>query len=115
MDLELMLGLRDHISVDSHVPGKLKLKFGIKVIANPKVILYVKDNGFGPPKGQDMPGVGKTSFNPLTRCMTMNYDATVLKPELLQELFTCKCEKDFQNAAQALADAAHFDLATFLN
>ncbi|NDV28560.1 hypothetical protein [Desulfovibrio sp. JC010] len=115
MDLELMLGLRDHINIEKHTPGSLKLKFGMELIVNPKVVKYVKVNGFGPPKGEEMPGMTGTRFNPLTRCMTISYDEEILKPELLQKLFTCECEDEFQHAAQELADAAHFDLATFLH
>lgn len=115
MDLDLMLGLRDHITVGSHVPGRLKLKFDLGVIGNPKVIRYVKVNGFGPPKGQDMPGINRTSFNPLTRSMTMFYDAGVIEPELLHRLFTCESVSEFQKTAVELADLVDFDLSTFLN
>ncbi len=115
MDIGLMLSLRDHITVGSHTPGKLKLKFDLVVIGNPKVIKYVKTNGFGPPKGQDFPGILKTSFNPLTRSMIMLYDDGVIEPQLLHELFTCESSEEFQEIAIELADTVHFDLATFLN
>ena len=113
MDLDLMLGIRGHIQIGSHVPGKLKLKFGLGVIRNPKVIDYVKLNGFGPPKGQDMPGVKKTSFNLLTRCMTMLYDKDVIEPETLHRLFISESEEEFEAIANELADTCEFDLAGF--
>ncbi|OEU68611.1 MAG: hypothetical protein BA863_16825 [Desulfovibrio sp. S3730MH75] len=115
MDLDLMLGLRDHITVGSHIPGKLKLKFDLSVVGNLKVIKYVKMNGFGPPKGQDMPGITKTSFNPLTRSMTMFYDDEIIEPELMHRLFTCESIDEFQETAVELADVVNFDLSTFLN
>lgn len=115
MDLDLMLGLRSHITVGSHTPGRLRLKFDLGVIGNPKVIRYVKVNGFGPPKGQDMPGITKTSFNPLTRSMTMLYDQSVIEPELLHRLFTCESAEEFQTIAEELAQTVDFDLTTFLN
>ena len=115
MDLDLMLGLRDHITVGSHIPGKIKLKLDMGVIGNPKVIRYVKLNGFGPPKGQDMPGIGKTSFNPLTRSITMCYDDEVIAPQLLHNLFTCESAEEFQDIAVELADTVNFNLSTFLN
>jgi hypothetical protein len=115
MDLDLMLGLRDHITVGNHTPGRLKLKFDLGVIGNPRVIRYVRTNGFGPPRGQDMPGINKTSFNPLTRSMVMDYDDTVIAPETLHRLFTCESVDEFRETAIALADACNFDLATFLN
>lgn len=115
MDLDLMLGLRSHITVGSHIPGKLKLKFDLGVIKNPKVIQYVKVNGFGPPKGQDMPGITKTSFNPLTRSMVMDYDDEIIEPELLHRLFTCESAEEFQETAIVLADTVQFELANFLN
>lgn len=113
MNLDLMLGIRSHITIGSHVPGKLKLKFGLGVIKNPKVIDYVKVNGFGPPKGQDMPGVKKTRFNPLTRCMTMEYDKEVIEPKLLHRLFVSKSEEEFETIATQLANTCEFDLAGF--
>lgn len=113
MDLDLMLGLRSHIHIGSHVPGRLKLKFGLGVIGNPKIIEYVKVNGFGPPKGQHMPGVKKTSFNPLTRCMTMVYDKDVIEPEMLHKLFICENETEFEALANELAETCDFDLAGF--
>lgn len=113
MDLDLMLGIRRHITVGSHVPGKLRLKFGLGVIGNPKVIKYVKANGFGPPKGQDMPGVKKTSFNPLTRSMTMEYDKGIIEPETLHRLFVSESEEEFKAIANELADTCEFDLAGF--
>ena len=113
MNLDLMLGIRSHIRIGSHVPGKLKLKFGMGVIANPKVIEYVKVNGFGPPKGQGMPGVKKTSFNPLTRCMTMVYDKEVIEPETLHRLFISQTAEEFETIATQLADTCDFDLAGF--
>ncbi len=110
-----MLGLREHITVGSHTPGRLKLKFDLSVIGNPKVIKYVKVNGFGPPKGQDMPGITGTSFNPLTRSMTMRYDDRILDPRLLHRLFTCASVEEFQETATELAELVDFDLSTFLN
>lgn len=113
MDLDLMLGIRSHIQVGSHVPGKLKLKFGMGAIGNPKVIRYVKANGFGPPKGQDMPGVRKTTFNPITRCMTMVYDKDIIKPETLHRLFISESAEEFEAIANELADTCEFDLTGF--
>ncbi|THB63318.1 MAG: hypothetical protein D6E12_17240 [Desulfovibrio sp.] len=113
MDFDLMLGLRKHIQVASHRPGRLKLRFGLKIIGNAKVIEYVKENGFAPPKGQDMPGVTKTRFNPLTRSMTMMYDAGVIEPELLHKLFTSNSDEEFETRAHELAQTVDFDLAVF--
>ncbi|SKA71322.1 hypothetical protein SAMN02745704_00118 [Paucidesulfovibrio gracilis DSM 16080] len=115
MDLDLMLGLREHIRVTDHVPGKLTLRFGLGVIANPRVIRYVKENGFAPPKGCDMPGIGKTTFHALTRSMVLQYDRDVIMPELLHRLFTCENAVEFKSTAQELAATVHFDLTTFLN
>ncbi len=115
MDIDLMLGLREHITVGSHTPGRLRLKFDLGVIGNPKVIRYVKVNGFGPPKGQDMPGITGTKFNPLTRSMTMVYDDEIIEPELLHRLFTCENAAEFREIAVELADTVDFDLSTFLN
>ena len=111
MDLDLIIGLRGHLRVVSHTPGKLKLKVGLGVINNPKVIEYVKVNGFGPPKGQKTPGVRKTSFNPFTRSMTMQYDKTVIQPELLHRLFTSESADDVRRTAVTLAETVNFDLA----
>ncbi len=113
MDLDLLLGLQRHIHIGSHTPGKLKLKFDMSVIGNPKVVEYVKTNGFGPPKGQDMPGVQKTHFNPLTRSMTMIYDTDVIEPELLHRLFISESAEEFETIASQLADTCEFDLADF--
>ena len=115
MDLELMLGLRSHIHIGSHTPGKLKLKIGMGVIGNPKVIEYVKVNGFGPPKNQDMPGITKTRFNPLTRSMTVLYDKDMIEPELLHRLFISRSAEEFEAVAAQLADTVDYDLSTFLN
>ena len=113
MDLDLICGLRSHIRVGSHVPGRLKLKIGLSVIADPRVVEYVKVNGFGPPRGLDMPGVKRTRFNPLTRSMTMDYDKEIIEPELLHRLFVCRDAAEFGEAAQRLAAACDVDLAAF--
>ena len=68
MDLELMLGLRDHINIKKYTPGNLKLKFGMELIVNPKVVKYVKVNGYGPHKGQDMPGMSGTRRTSIPSC-----------------------------------------------
>jgi hypothetical protein len=115
MDLELLLELRNYISICSHTPGKLKLKFGLGVVRNPKVIRYVKVNGFGPPKGESMPGIIKTTFNPLSRSMTISYDKDVIRPELLHKLFICKNLDEFEDIAGQLASTVNFDLAAFCN
>jgi hypothetical protein len=113
MDLDLILGIRSHIRIGSHVPGTLKFKFGLAVMGNSKVLDYVRVNGFGPPKGQDMPGVRQTRFNPLTRCMTMVYDKDVINPELLHRLFISKSEEEFEAIAKQLAEICAFDLVGF--
>jgi|GEM_PF-1345113 len=111
LNLDLMLGIRSHISIGSHVPGKLRLKVGIAALANPKVVEYVRVNGFGPPRGQVLPGVTRSRFNPLTRSMTMEYDRTVIEPELLHRLFSGGSDEEFEAAANRLADACDIDLA----
>ncbi len=115
MDLDLLLGIRSHISIGGHTPGRLRLKFGLGVVRNEKVIEYVKVNGFGPPKGQDMPGITKTRFNPITRSMTVEYDRKVIRPELLHKLFVCKDETEFESIAQQLAETVDFDIEAFCN
>jgi len=113
MNLDLICGLRKHIRVGSHVPGKLTLKIGLSVIVDPGVVEYVKVNGFGPPKDLNMPGVKRTRFNPLTRSMTMDYDKEIIEPKLLHKLFVCENDQEFEAVAERLANACHVDLTTF--
>ncbi|MEF2232138.1 MAG: hypothetical protein V3571_14495 [Pseudodesulfovibrio sp.] len=113
MDLDLLCGLRSHIRVGSHVPGRLTLKIGLSVIADPRVVEYVRMNGFGPPRDLAVPGVKRTRFNPLTRSMTMDYDQAVIEPELLHRLFVCRDAAGFEEAAGRLAAACGVDLAAF--
>lgn len=115
MDLNLLLDLKKYISISGHTPGRLKLKLGIGAVRNPKVIEYVKVNGFAPPRGQKMNGIRKTSFNPITRSMLIEYDRDIIRPETLHKLFICEDSVEFDNLARQLASAADFDLENFLN
>ncbi|MUM76654.1 hypothetical protein GKC30_03290 [Pseudodesulfovibrio sp. F-1] len=113
MSLDLVYGLRDHVRVGSHVPGRLTLKIGLGVIADPRVIEYVRVNGFGPPAELSVPAVRRTRFNPLTRSMVMEYDRQIIEPELLHRLFVCEGEDEFGSVAASLAEACGVDIERF--
>lgn len=115
MNMELLVNLRRYISIGSHTPGKLKLKIGFGAIRNPKVVEYVKVNGFAPPKGNTLPGLKKTQFNPLTRSMIMTYNKNIIEPKLLHKLFSSKNAGEFTATAAELAESVGVDINTLFN
>ncbi len=88
MDLDLFQDLRRHFTIIHHIPGRMRIKFDAKIIANPVIKKFInKENDSLNTIYSIIPGAKKIRFNLWARSIIVEYDKTYIKPELIKELF----------------------------
>lgn len=84
MDFKTLARLRRHLEIKHHVPGRIRIKFSLAIVADPMVKKMANS-------GQDLPpGVKSARLNALARSVVIEYDADKFPPELLEELISTK-------------------------
>ncbi|MDD4732071.1 MAG: hypothetical protein PHX58_09075 [Desulfovibrio sp.] len=101
MDFNLLMPLRRHLTVAHHVPGRIRIKFGLGLLADPQAGKLMDEA-----RKQDLPpAVRSTRLNPLGRSVVIEYDPETLPPAQLAELLTTKDAERFTTLARELSQA----------
>ncbi|MFV0347268.1 MAG: hypothetical protein ACK5JO_01685 [Halodesulfovibrio sp.] len=80
MDFSTLAKLRRHLSIKHHIPGRLRLRFSKSVLADPAAVAVIK----APPAKPK--AVFKADLNLMAQSVTIEYDAQIIPPDLLNEL-----------------------------
>lgn len=84
MDFNLLMDLRRHLTIKHHVPGRVRIKFGLKLLTDPKAQALKKHS-----EGKASPDcIHSTKVNFFTRNVIIEYDPEILVPEKLHEALT---------------------------
>lgn len=98
MTKEDFLELREMLSIAHHVPGRLRIKFDLRILKHPAFELFMsleekyKDNG-----------ILKTRINPLARSLVLEYDPKRIKPLLWEDFFGSNDEEYVIELSQNIA------------
>lgn len=98
MDLEIVEGLRKHLSVVHHVPGRVRLKFEDALANHPWAERL-------PDEVRTLPGVRSIRVNILARSIVVEYDRAVIRPEWVLELFSTGSTDRIRGIVDALSAA----------
>lgn len=98
MHLETLMDLREYITIKHHVPGRIRLKFGLKLLADPRAQALKQEA-----QTRAQPACIKdTKINMFTRTVIIEYDPAVIQPETLHEALTTEDEARFNELAAEL-------------
>ena len=98
MDFNTLMDLRGYLTIQHHVPGRIRLKFGIKLLADPRARSLKEEVG-----GETLPpSIRNTKLNMFTRNVIIEYDPEIIVPETLHEALTTDDEARFQELAAEL-------------
>ncbi|MUM76646.1 hypothetical protein GKC30_03245 [Pseudodesulfovibrio sp. F-1] len=82
MNLSTLMTLRDHLKIQHHVPGRIRIKFTPALLADPRA-MALRD------KTTDLPAfVREVRVNVFTRDIVIEYDPKAVVPEALHEALT---------------------------
>ncbi len=98
MDFRIVMDLRKYLTIKHHVPGRIRLKFGMKLLADPRARELKEETSDKTPP----PCIKDTKLNLLARTVIIDYDPEVLEPEKLHEALTTTDEKRFKELATEL-------------
>ncbi|NDV24864.1 hypothetical protein [Desulfovibrio sp. JC022] len=94
MDFQLLMELRDYLTIKHHVPGRIRIKLAAKLLADPRTKKLKEEAGETPP-----PCIISSKFNFFTRNAVIEYDPEVIIPEKLHEALTTDDPERFQELA----------------
>lgn len=82
MDFATIASLREYLSVKHSLPGRIRIKFSLGIMADPEALKLAQS----PP---EMPeAVTNLDLNIFSRTLLIEYDAERVQPALLEELIT---------------------------
>lgn len=81
MDWEIVEDLQKHLRVAHHVPGRIRLSFDASLMGHPRVDKILQE-------GKTPSGVRSIRINAPARSIIIEYNREVIRPELMQELFS---------------------------
>ncbi|HKI81525.1 MAG TPA: hypothetical protein VKA04_07740 [Pseudodesulfovibrio sp.] len=95
MDFNTLMELRRHLAIQHHVPGRIRIKFSLKLLADPRAqtLWNEKDSRTQPS------WVRNTKVNMFTRNVIIEYDPQVVQPEKLHEALVTEDEARFSELA----------------
>lgn len=83
MDFQLLMELRQYLTIKHHVPGRIRIQFAMKLLTDPRAKRLKDEAGETPP-----PCIKSTKVNLITRNIIIEYDPAVIVPEKLHEALT---------------------------
>lgn len=98
MDFKTLMELRHHLSIRHHVPGRIRIQFGLKLLADPRARALKEEAADRP----QPPFIKQTKVNLFTRNVVVEYDPAVVPPETLHEALTTEDEARFEELAAEL-------------
>lgn len=100
MDFKLLMELRQYLSVAHHVPGRIRVKFSLKLLGDPRAKKAMDQAG----TKNLPPAVYSTRLNPLGRSVVIEYDPEAVDPNALAELLTTSDNARFEELAKELKE-----------
>lgn len=84
MNFGELVALRDCLDVAHHVPGRIRIRFSLALLARPeaKKLMDLSDNG------RCVPGFRGMRLNAAARSVVIEYDPAVIAPQKLEEVLT---------------------------
>jgi hypothetical protein len=90
MNLCELVALRDCLTVAHHVPGRIRIRFSLKLLARPEAHKLLAASG----NGRSVPGFRGMRVNAAARSAVVEYDPAIILPHKLEEaLTTCDEER----------------------
>lgn len=86
MNLGDLITLRDCLSVAHHVPGRLRLRFSLKLLADPRAHRLLEASN----AGAKVPGLRGYRLNAPARSVIIEYDPAVINPAKLGEALSTR-------------------------
>lgn len=100
MSLTLLMDLRRYLTVQHHVPGRIRLKFSPELLADPHAMeLKTQTDRHALP-----PCIRDTKINLFTRNIIIEYDPAELPPKKLHEVLITQDSKRFHALADELKE-----------
>lgn len=96
---ETLFSLRRHISVAHHVPGRIRLKFSLSVLDDPRARELIAAAEEAEPPAW----VLGRRLNKFGRSLVVEYDPAVVDHRLLEEALTTSDEARFMELAETFA------------
>jgi len=102
------MSLRKYLTIKHHVPGRIRIKFGLGLLADSNAHALKEKN-----QDRDRPDcIHSVKVNMFTRNITIEYDPDVVGPKLLQEILTTEDEVRFNELAAELESATKSNILT---
>ncbi|WP_419785974.1 HMA2 domain-containing protein [Pseudodesulfovibrio sp.] len=93
-----LMSLRKYLTIQHHVPGRIRIKFGLALLADPRAKAVREAS-----EGRSKPAcIHDVRINKLTRNIIIEYDPTVIDPKKLHEALTTLDEERFNQLAAEL-------------
>ncbi len=105
MDFNALAKLRRYLELKHHIPGRMRIKFDSSIRKDPQAMALAQEQGDLDPSG--MPGVTNIRTNLLARSVVIEYDPTLISPQLLEELATTKDANRAAEIAEQLYTTLH--------
>ena len=99
MDFQLLMELRDYLTIKHHVPGRIRVQFAAKLLADPRAKTLKEEAGCTPP-----PCIKSSKFNLLTRNAIIEYDPELIVPQKLHEVLITTDSQRFEELAAELEE-----------
>ena len=98
MHFQTLMDLRQYLTIKHHVPGRIRIKFGLKLLADPRAqtLKEETENQTSPPC------IKSTKLNMLTRNVIIEYDPEAVDPQKLHEALITEDEGRFNELAAEL-------------
>lgn len=89
MNFGELAALRDCLDVAHHVPGRIRIRFSLKLLTRPSAhkLLAASENG------RAVPGFRGMRVNASARSVVIEYDPAVIAPDKLEEALTTRDEE----------------------
>jgi len=100
MDFNLLMEFRQYLTVAHHVPGRIRVKFSLKLLGDPRAKQVVDSAG----TRELPPAIRSIRFNALGRSVVVEYDTDALDPGKLEELLTTRDSARFEELVTEFQD-----------
>lgn len=84
MNIGDIIALRDCLTVAHHVPGRIRIRFSLALLARPEARTLMSASN----DGRGVPGFRGMRLNAAARSVVIEYDPAVIPPDKLDEALT---------------------------